>query len=384
MSFFKTLSKAFGKEIDAINSSKYLFGLTTWIPLVVYILIIMIFKQGVLRDMPIAVVDHDKTALSKKVAFNLDSSSSLHVKYRVNSLKEAGVLLKKSKIYAIIVIPDSFEKEVYNHIQPKIDVMLNAQYILIAKSLNSAISSTLLGFAAGIDVLNTLVSTESISGALGEAVPIQIQVTPFFNQFQNYFVFLVSAIIPAIWQIFIVIASIASIGIVFKNSQEQSWFEKNSSVSATLMGKMLPYTISFFIQGFAFVFYMYYYLPWHFEGSLLILSFAILLCVVAYQGIGLFLFSTGFDYARALSLGAVYTAPAFAFLGITFPRSDMSVFAKFWNDMLPVSHYMKIEIAQANYGADIVDMLPYLGAISLFLVIWPVAVLRIKKHMESV
>ena len=54
-----------------------------------------------------------------------------------------------------------------------------------------------------------------------------------------------------------------------------------------------------------------------------------------------------------MSLGAVYTAPAFAFLGITFPIYNMNGFALFWRDMLPISTYTQLQLSQANYGLSI-------------------------------
>ncbi len=383
MGFFRSFSKAFFDELGTIKSSTYLFGLLTWIPLLVYVLIVLIFHQGLLREMPIAVVDNDRSELSRRVSFMLDASSSLHVSHKTQTLLEASSLLRQSKVYGIIVIPPHFERNIYLKSQPKIEVMLNSQYILIGKSLNAAISTSLQTLAAQIDVVKNLAHTERFESAISSAIPIGLQVTPFFNTSQSYFPFLVSAIIPAIWQVFIVIAAIASIGMVFKRKEEEKLFE-DGNITATLLGKSFPYTVAFLLQGVLFLLYMYVYLPFGFEGSFAVTIFAMLLSVIAYQGIGLFLFVVGFDYARALSLGAVYTAPAFAFLGITFPRSDMPSFAQFWNDMLPIAHYMKIQIAQANYGASVIDMLPILLSIALFFLVWPLVIFRFKKRLERV
>ena len=383
MGFFRSFSKAFFDELGAIKSSTYLFGLLTWIPLLVYVLIISIFHQGLLREMPIAVVDNDKSELSRRVSFMLDASSSLHVNHKTQTLLEASSLLRQSKVYGIIVIPPYFERNIYLKSQPKIEVMLNSQYILIGKSLNAAINTSLQTLAAQIDVAKNLAHTERFESAISSAIPIGLQVTPFFNTSQSYFPFLVSAIISAIWQVFIVIATIASIGMVFKRKEEEKLFE-DGDITATLLGKSFPYTIVFLLQGMLFLLYMYVYLPFGFEGSFAVTIFAMLLSVIAYQGIGLFLFVVGFDYARALSLGAVYTAPAFAFLGITFPKSDMPSFAQFWNDMLPIAHYMKLQIAQANYGASVIEMIPLLASIALFFLVWPLVIFRFKKHLERV
>ncbi|MGL4625501.1 MAG: hypothetical protein ACRCVR_02695, partial [Plesiomonas shigelloides] len=39
-------------------------------------------------------------------------------------------------------------------------------------------------------------------------------------------------------------------------------------------------------------------------------------------------------------------------MGITFPLADMPGFARFWSDIIPISHYMQVQIQQMNYAAS--------------------------------
>jgi len=139
---------------------------------------------------------------------------------------------------------------------------------------------------------------------------------------------------------------------LFKAKEEMEFF-KGGYIEMKIIGKLLPYTFAYLFLGVGFLSYIYIVLGWDFQGSWGITVFAMFLTVVAYEAVALLFFVTGFDYARTLSLGAVYTAPAFAFLGVTFPIFNMSGFALLWRDLLPISHYMELQISQANYGADI-------------------------------
>jgi len=213
-------------------------------------------------------------------------------------------------------------------------------------------------------LIQKIANTHHVHKAMASIIPIDMQVTPFFNMYQNYFYFLVSALLPAIWQIFIVITTLVSVGTMFKKKKEKVFFQKKRYITFKLLGLMLPYTLSFMLLGIAYLFYLYSL--WEFQGSFTLLVFAMFLTVVAYQVIALLLFSMSFDYARSLSLGAVYTAPAFAFLGVTFPVYNMNEFALFWRDILPITHYMQIQISQANYGANIFLELDRLAILFLF------------------
>ena len=259
--------------------------------------------------------------------------------------------------------------------------MLNTQYILIGKILTSALTSTIMTSSAQVEYVKNLVDIQIPNATINSIAPIGMQVTPFFNMHQNYFYFLVSALLPAIWQIFIVIATLVSVGIMFKEKKEIRFFKNSNYMAAKLVGLLLPYTIAYMALGTGYLFYLYS--MWEFQGSMTILLLGMFLTVVAYQVIALILFVTGFDYARSLSLGAVYTAPAFAFLGITFPIYNMNDFALFWRDILPVSHYMQLQLSQANYGANIFLEVDKLLILCAFWLLFIPVVLIFKKRMTK-
>ena len=87
------------------------------------------------------------------------------------------------------------------------------------------------------------------------------------------------------------------------------------------------------------------------------------------------------DPTRAMSFAAVYTAPSFAFMGVTFPVTDMGMPAKIWRSLLPVSHYIEAQIGQASYGITawetIAQFTPTMWG---YLIPLLVVILLIKKH----
>ena len=373
--------EAFYYELNSIKNSWYKLFLITVLPIVSFILIIAIFRSGVVRDMPIVVVDNDRSQLSRMVLSNLDASPTMRIVAMPNSVKEAVDLVKSTKAYAAVVIPTHFSKDTLLGKQPHITAMLNTQYILIGKILTSALTSTIMTSSAQVEYVKNLVDIQIPNATINSIAPIGMQVTPFFNMHQNYFYFLVSALLPAIWQIFIVIATLVSVGIMFKEKKEIRFFKNSNYMAAKLVGLLLPYTIAYMALGTGYLFYLYS--MWEFQGSMTILLLGMFLTVVAYQVIALILFVTGFDYARSLSLGAVYTAPAFAFLGITFPIYNMNDFALFWRDILPVSHYMQLQLSQANYGANIFLEVDKLLILCAFWLLFIPVVLIFKKRMTK-
>jgi len=370
--------ETFKLELKEIKNSFYLLSLLTWIPLVSFLLIIYIFHNGVAHNLPISVVDNDRSNLSREIITQMEANPSLHVKSIYNDLHQASKSITQSTTYATIVIPAHFKRDVVQKKQPQITAFINAQYLLIAKMLHSALSTTISQSAARIDFASNLAKDGQAKSALNATLPINVQVTPFFNTYKNYFLFLVSAIIPTLWQILIVVATISSFGKTFKEKKENQFF-KNRNTFMAIIGKTLPYTIAYLGWGILFLLYMYGYEPWKFQGSFSVTIFAMLLTILAYEGMALIFFTINFHYTRALSLAALYTAPAFAFLGITFPVSSMPQFAHTWHNLLPISHYLKLQIAQASYGVSVIDVIPLLINIAYFLPAWLIVWFKIRR-----
>ena len=86
----------------------------------------------------------------------------------------------------------------------------------------------------------------------------------------------------------------------------------------------------------------------------------------------------------ALSAAALYTAPAMAFAGATFPVLAMPPIAKAWSSMLPLTHYLKLFQDQSMRGAPLHVSLPAILALLIFASVGPVLMLpRMKKIMAN-
>ena len=384
MNYFQKVLGAARLELKAIRESWYMLSFLSWIPLVGFGLIVAIFVSGVPRELPIGVVDKDYSRFSRMQLSAIESSATLHINAYYDSVYEASAALREGSIYAIVIIPEHFEKKIRQGMQPAISIMLNTQFILMSKVLKSAFSSVLLKSAATLDFVQTLAEDQRPEMAKSAVAPIQIQITPFFNTYNNYFLFLVSAMLPAFWSILVMLTMVIGIGEMFKKGREKVWLESaEDSLSAAMLGKMLPYTVIQFIWGFIIVYFVYGVMPWPFAGSWLILAAGLFLTVVVYQLLAYAFYAIKYEYDAALSFTAVFTAPAFAAMGITFPLMNMEGVAVAWHDLLPISHYMHIQISQANYGAPLASVGTTFGALALFLLLTPLVYWRYKSSAKG-
>nr|WP_232312736.1 ABC transporter permease [Enterovibrio coralii] len=66
-------------------------------------------------------------------------------------------------------------------------------------------------------------------------------------------------------------------------------------------------------------------------------------------------------------------------MGVSFPASDMPFLAQCWRALLPVSHYICLQIGQFNYGASLKQATPELLALATFSLLWFVVFAKVKK-----
>ena len=334
-----------------IKKDKWLLISLTLLPLLLSLSLWWIFSQSMARNLPIAVIDLQKSSLSRQLTRHLDATDILKVVGSYADIASAKRAFIGNKIYAYMVIPKNFDRDIYLNTPPQVSMFYNSQFILVGKLINKAVAQAHGTFDAQVAVMKQLsMGNKTTSSALGKALTIRTQITPLFNKNSNYAQFLVSGIVPAIWQISIVVSTILLLAANFRIYGQSTVFYKTPFKNILKINAF--YFPFFLIQGFAFLLWFYQILDWPMMGSLFVLFIAQVVTALACVIMGSLFFLISFDPARAMSFAAAFTAPSFAFMGVTFPASDMNVLAKSWRNLLPISHYIEAQISQVSYGVS--------------------------------
>jgi ABC-2 type transport system permease protein len=354
-------------EWRLLAEDPWLVSLVTWLPPLLFVMIYAIFSQGMARDLPVGVVDLDQSKLSRSLIRCYDASPTITVARNYSSALAGANAMRGGEIYGLLIIAADTQKNAALGIPTAVEAFFNGQFLLMGKQVKSAITQAHATALAKINTLKHLSSHAPVMGqALSAAVPVNIQATPLFNSNSNYAQFLVSAIIPALWQIFIVVTTVLSMAAELHRDNGLAGWLQDRPVRA-LVEKLAPYSLLFWLHGIGFLLTMFVVLGWPMHGHIGFLIFCQLMTILACQCAGAFIFFLFRDAARGLGIAAAYCAPGLAFMGVTFPATDMTLLARVWRSILPVSHYIDIQIAQVNYGAAAMLSLPQLGHLALFI-----------------
>ncbi|MBD1558863.1 ABC transporter permease [Vibrio sp. S9_S30] len=365
-----------------INADKWLLSTLTWIPILVALIIWGVFNQGLARDMAIGIVDNDHTPFSRELVRHYDASPSLKVQRHFTAPLSAKEALQSGEIYAYVVIPPNSFKQAVQSKPPQISAFTNTQYILIGRLINSALVQAQGTFNAKLDAGKVLLGGDTtMVQALGQTVPIRNQITPLFNSNTHYSPFLLGAVVPAIWQIAVVVGTVMALSANLRLRGADQWFK--STPIFNVFRTLAPYSLVFVAQGWLMLYWFYIGMDWPFHGNIGILMLAQAFMVMACMIMGSVFFFLSMDATRAMSFAGAFTAPSFAFMGITFPVTEMNGIAQAWRSMLPVSHYIEAQVYQSNYGATWADTLHVLMPMAGYLLPFIVLLLLIRKKSPS-
>ncbi|KGY12619.1 multidrug ABC transporter permease [Vibrio tubiashii] len=369
-------------QLSIIRRDKWLLSSLTWVPVLLAVMIWAIFSQGIARDLPIGIVNFDSGKMSQQLIRYYDATSAMKVDYHFASPLEAEQALVKGDIYAYAVIPRHFEQDTVKQLAPQVSVFYNSQMILVGKLINSAFlqaQGTFNAKVATIDNLNR--GNATLASAMGNAVPFRTQITPLFNKNSNYAQFLVSAVVPALWQIVVVVGTILILSANLRDRGLKHWL--GDTPTKNIVNTLAPYSWIFALQGFAFLCWFYLGFKWPMNGSFLVLILSQWVTIMACMIMGSLFFFLTLDAARAMSFAGAFTAPSFAFMGVTFPVTDMNSLAQAWRSLLPISHYIEAQISQVSYGQAWLESLTHLLPMFGYLLPGMAVIALVKKHLTA-
>ena len=357
------------REIRRIAGSWVLIFTTMIAPVSAFLIIMWLFSDGVVRDLPVAVVDMDHTAFSSRVTRLVDATPVCKVMYRLCSTEEARQMMDDGKIDAIVVLPQDLERKVMNNSTPEIAVYINNTNVVKGGALKSGLFTTLSTISASIKVQVAIKKGNTPAQAIEKARPVKVNAHLLFNPFGNYSYFLVLGLLPLLAVVFIFLGSVYALGIELKEGTAGDLISKaGNSVIVALAGKMLPYSLLFFVDMMIMNIFLLKTLGTPVHGSLFFILVSEILMIISYQFLAILFLKLSANLRLSLSLGSAYTMMALTFSGLTFPSMAMPLIAKVFSLIFPYTFWLHIFMSQTLRGEPVSEVvLPFLAFIPFIL-----------------
>ena len=375
-------------------------AMVVWIPLTTMLLIWWIFSQIQITDLPIGVIDNDRGPIANTAVRYLEANPNLTVKQLYHTPAAAKAAILQRDIYGVVIIPEGFSRNISSSKPAPIILQVNAQYGTHSGIIQTSVQSVIGTLSAGVEMKRLVKQGMAPSQAAIVYSPIKIQRISLFNAATDYQQFLASTVIPALLHILAMVIGATTIGRELRDKRIGRWYRfidgsrpnlilpSNNEFQYNVADKVsnrplsTPTNVSVLVLIFGLLGKYFWPLLAYSIWSILALwlaapqqSIAISALMVTYVSLVLLMMLSfwlgaiftlsSFSLRMGLSATGFISAPSYAFAGVTFPYVAISKNAQHWSDVLPLTHYLKLHIAQLQMQAPVFISLPIVYGLTL-------------------
>jgi len=158
------------------------------------------YTPQVLKEIPVAVVDLDRTEMSRRLTRLLDAHELLRTVANVGSAAEAERMARAGQVGAIVVIPEDFERHIKRSEQATVTAYADASYFLVYRQALTGAMESIGTLSAGIEIRRLQAQGLPLEAAMKARDPLPLVMRPLFNAAEGYGSYVVPAVLVLILQ----------------------------------------------------------------------------------------------------------------------------------------------------------------------------------------
>ncbi len=374
------------RELYCLQNNIYLLLIVFFAPMVYPFLYGCVYINKMERDIPVAIVDLDKSSESRLLTRYLDASEMMAVYDKSENVVSAHELLKQMKVMAIVVIPKGYDSDLSSGKQVTLSVSVNNTRFLIASDISKGLTEVIatLGKQIGIrDLQQAGYSSEQSKSLIEPLGPIIANV---YNTTESYGDFIIVALLLMILQ------QSLMIGVAVSMSGEREWKSlpdlltmANNSPMKLMLGKTAFYFLLYSVYAlFYYTFhFLFYQLP--FNGSVSALTVFTGLHLLTIILVAIWISSYFKSRLMAINAFIFSSFPVFMLSGYSWPFQSLPRLLQFFTQLIPTTPYLKgytILTQMQGSWSDIAPQFLHLGI--LFTIAFICCTLRINKLLREV
>ena len=319
----------------------------------------------------LTVVDHDHSAMSRGVVDRLTASGRFVHVGSTPSLAQADAAMLAREADAILVVPESFERDLVRDRVGKVQLILNAEDGGAAGVMQSYASQILAAYSRelGSEVQPTLGSISA-----GKELPqrgrpvIDVRRRGWYNAELNYRDYMVPGILVAL--VTVVGTLLTAMNIV--REKEAGTLDQLNVTPVTratfIAAKLIPLWTLALIDLAIGLTVAYFVFDVPIRGSLLLVFGAAGIYLIGALGIGLWVSTVAETQQQAMFVSYSILMVYVLMSGLFTPVSGMPTWAQWMAQVSPVMHFahlMRAVLLKGAGFADVVRQLAILGAIGV-------------------
>lgn len=317
------------------------------VPLVYPLIYSFIYTNETIREVPVAVVDHSRSSLSREYLRKVDASPETEIVSHCADMEEAKQMLRERRAHGIIYIPDHFGDDIARGKQTQVSIFCDMSGLLYYKAVLTANTNVSLAMNADIKMERAGNTTDRQDELT--AYPIEYEDVALFNPANGFAAFL----IPAVLILIIQQTLLLGIGLSAGTAREQNRLKELRPVYRHRNGTLrivLGKSLSYFMVYSLVAVYILCVVPRLFSLNQIAIPGVLTLFTLPYLAACIFFamtVSAAIRNRETCMLLFVFTSVPLLFLsGISWPGSAMPAFWRYFSYLFPstfgINGYVRI------------------------------------------
>jgi ABC-2 type transport system permease protein len=171
------------------------------VSLVIYALIYPLpYRAELLRDVPVVLVDQDRTTTSADLVRRVDASEAVAIRTDARDMAQAIRLVQERAAYGVLLIPEGFERNLLRGRQSPVAVYADASYFLMYQRVMQGAAVPIRQMGAEVEAGRLMATGAALGVARAQVSPADQVEVALFNPAAGYATYVLPAAFVLILQ----------------------------------------------------------------------------------------------------------------------------------------------------------------------------------------
>ncbi len=383
---FEVIKNIVRLEFNQIVNSRITLFLYSLFPIIIFMCFSIVYQNEIVREIPVAIVDEDRSDLSRTIIQYIEASPSMKIVSSLKSQDELKEEFMKGNVYGAFYFPADLSLKIKSGKQANVVMFFDASNLIISNSLQNDGVKILKTINAGV-LLKKLKSTGlNENQAMNIISPVRIETNILYNPNYSYMTYLIPGLTTFILMMVVIMGAVPIINQKIAEKDFQILLHKTGNkIMPVLIGKSIPHLAFHFANTLILVGIIFPLFNINIKSSVLITIFFLMFFILISFSFGIMLSSLIPKRTFATEVALFVITPAFIYSGLTFPLWAMPEIHQVIAKLIPFTYFLSGFIKLYEMDVELIYLKNEIAVMLIFLAIsFSLTILSIKIRLRRI
>ena len=311
-SVFSDFARSFVREARTTAATPLLWLTGIVMPIIWCVALAAVFATGLMRGIPVGLVDADNSFESRELVRALEAVPSVDFVNYENT-RAATADLASGKIFGLLVFGrDWSQKSAGSRSDSAMELYLNKSYHPIATTIETDVKLALSTIKTEKLLESAAAVGGGVAGARERLAVFNADVLIAGNPALNFKAYLLTTLVPGVLALAAILTCVGSLTREWRQGRVNALLASEKNLRSTLFGRMVFWWVVYGLMGLAYLAWFAGWEGWGVQGSLTAWAVGMLLFLASMPAQAMLYTSLAPSWILAMSVAIGTTAPIFA------------------------------------------------------------------------